>query len=370
MSHYPFKQRPLAAGRERHRGFSLTEILVVLTVLVILIAISVPAFRTLMNNSERTLAENQLRVGLSAGRDAAIRSDSGDGAAVFYFEEGRMRIVPCVSVGMTPVADGAAPGGYRYLELFAPLSLIEPVALPRGWTVRGYATPGTISGNGDAIRWYEGFVGLLGEGNWLLPETHFVSFEGAGVESRGVQRHSFMVRFKNATGTLDTSNRAMALVMDLVPEDGFRGSGPFNQARADQAGDLVNFARRTLGRYGAPADRPTLSDLLGDRSIDTVLVRPVTEVALCDEVRLLTGIGARPNRVTGTLYLPPNPALTYATFDPAGLPAGTSAEEAQERINDWVQGQLVLAGSGNAGASDARVFMLQRYLGQVQEILP
>ena len=42
-------------------------------IVVLLIAIAVPAFSNLMSSSERSLAENQFRAGLAAGRDASGR---------------------------------------------------------------------------------------------------------------------------------------------------------------------------------------------------------------------------------------------------------------------------------------------------------
>ncbi|GJQ31038.1 MAG: hypothetical protein HBSAPP03_29220 [Phycisphaerae bacterium] len=348
------------------RGFSLTEILVVISILVILIAISVPAFKTLISNSERTLSENQIRVGLSAGRDAAIRAESGDGAAVFLFAEGRLRMVACVSVGFL-IDTLETTGEPIRREVFAPVANIEPVTLPGGWSVRGYATPGTFESPVNACGWYENFPGRALDGNWVFPETHFVSFEGSGVEARGVQRHSFMVRFKNASGTLDTADRSAVLVLDRVNDQSFRGAAPFSTARADQAANLVAFARRVLNNTSLTAEDKRR--LLGDESIDTILVRPVTEVAMYEESTMIGRIGGRPNRETGTLYLPPDPAAAFATFDPASLPAGLDQDETQARINQWIQGQLDLGGS-NAVESDARIFMLQRYLGQVQEITP
>ncbi len=348
------------------RAFSLTEILVVISILVILIAIAVPAFKTLINNSERTLSENQIRVGLSGGRDAAIRAESGDGAAVFVFDQGRIRIIPCVSVGFLDDELESTASSVRR-EVFAPVPTIEPVTLPGGWSVRGYATPGTFESATQASGWYENFPGRAEEGNWVFPETNFVSFEGSNVESRGFQRHSFMVRFKNATGTLDSANRAAVLVLDPVADTSFRTGTPFGTNRVDQAANLVTFAKRVLANTTLTVEDKRR--LLGDESIDTILVRPVTEVAMYEESIMIGRVGGRPNRDTGTFYLPPAETAAFATFDPASLPAGQDQDETQERINQWIQGQLDLGGT-NAVESDARIFMLQRYLGQVQEISP
>ncbi|CAG0987134.1 hypothetical protein PHYC_02085 [Phycisphaerales bacterium] len=346
------------------RAFSLTEILVVISILVILIALSIPAFKNLLNNSERTLAENQLRVGLSAGRDAAIRNETGDAAAVFFFREGRMVIVPCVVVGQIQDLDSANRAVLR--DVLAPLGTVEPVRLPAGWSIRAFAPAGSLDDE-DLSGWYENLAGQQ-FGTWVFPETHFVSFDTSNVQTRGTWRHTFMVRFEGGTGLLDTAERGTALVLDPAPDSSFRGTAPFNERpRVDEADDLVVWARRLIARTDLSATEKR--QLLGDMSIDTVLARPLTEVAMYEEAKMLGAIGARPNRETGTLYAPPT-ANTAPRFDPASLPQGVSQDyEAQDRIDQWMIGDYRV---GNAGAveSDARIFVLQRYLGQMQEIVP
>lgn len=341
------------------RAFTLTELLVVITVLVILIAISVPAFRSLLGNSVRTLAENQLRVGLAAARDAAIRSEGGDTAAVFFYSGNRLRVVACSAVGRVFDTDAD-----RWVEVFAPVRTIEPVQLPSGWSVRGYAPPGSFGQAGAPLAWYEGFAEAFDEGHWVFPETHFVSLEGSGVESRGVQRHTFFVRFRAGDGLLDTSNRRPILVLDPAATSAFRGTAPFAGARSDQATDLAAFTRRALERLNAT----DATRVFGDRSVDTVLAGPVTELALYDETRMIAAIGGRPNRVTGTLYQAPDATAPYATLDPQSLPAATNQDEALRRISAWIEGRLDV-GNGLV-ESDARVFILQRYLGNLREITP
>ncbi|MDX2130917.1 MAG: prepilin-type N-terminal cleavage/methylation domain-containing protein [Planctomycetota bacterium] len=352
----------------KRRAFSLTELLVVITILVILIAIAVPAFRSLLGNSERSLAENQLRVGLSAARDAAIRSDGGDAAAVFFFTGGRVRIIACVQVGTLCDAGPTTP--CTNTDVFAPLGTIEPVQLPVGWSVRGYAPPGSIGQVGEAHAWYESFSGLSNEGTWVFPETDFVSLDGTNVETRGVQRHTFFVRFRAGDGALDTSNRRSILVLDPVRTESFRGAAPYAVARADQATDLAQFAKRTLALLGQPAAGASgdARALFGDESVDTILARPVTELSLHEEGRLIAAVGARPNRVTGTLYAPPDENAQYALYDATVLPAGVDQDETQRRVGAWIEGRLDI-GAGLVG-TDARVFMVQRYLGNMQEISP
>src|SRR4051812_14600321 len=116
--------------RHPRRAFTITEILVVISIIVLMIAIAVPAFSSLIGSSERALAENQLRAGLAAARDAAIQSETGDGAAVFFFTPGgRISIVACTAVGqiedqVPPV--GAVPTTNITRDVFAPVPGMEP----------------------------------------------------------------------------------------------------------------------------------------------------------------------------------------------------------------------------------------------------
>src|SRR5436305_8362895 len=89
---------PRPRGVRGRRGFTLIELLVVIAIFVLLLALAVPAVSSLMDSSEESMAQNALRSGLAAARDAAMRSSGyDDGAAVFFYEPGgRLSIVPCI----------------------------------------------------------------------------------------------------------------------------------------------------------------------------------------------------------------------------------------------------------------------------------
>ena len=87
----------------RAAAFTLVELLVVIAIFVLLLAIAVPAFSSMLYSSEQSLADNHLRMGLGAARDAAIRSPQGtDAAAVFFYDPatGRTMILPCIAAGV------------------------------------------------------------------------------------------------------------------------------------------------------------------------------------------------------------------------------------------------------------------------------
>jgi prepilin-type N-terminal cleavage/methylation domain-containing protein len=378
----------------RVRGFTITELLVVIVIFVLIIGIAIPAFKSMIESSERALAENQLRVGLSAARNAAIQNPAADAAAVFFFEPGgRLSIVPCISVGflgdreMNGSTATGRTGADR--EVFVPLATGTPVQLPRNWMVRAYTPANTVSGSnadpatGNANGWYDS-LSLGGgpgsdpsaTGHWIFPETNFFNAAAATIESNGWQRQTFMVRFKNGTGELDASNRTLCLVIDPIASEGFRTSAPYSQFRLDQASDLASSVRRLLeAKTLSVTDQNDRLKVLGDTSIDSILARPVTELSVYNERSLTAGLASAlqyrgTNRVTGTMYSDPaqsdGPELDSTLF----AAGGADLLSVNDAIGRWIEGRLREGNSsgGDLIETDSRIFTLQRYLGQVQEL--
>ncbi|MBM4108798.1 MAG: type II secretion system protein [Phycisphaerae bacterium] len=404
----------MKTGVDRPRAFTLTELIVVIGLIVLLLAIAVPSFSAMVRSSDRTLAESQLRVALATARDLAISagaghggSGRGDAAAVFFFDQGgRVRVVPCIQVGTlndwVRLSLGNDPRNRIERDIFVPAPLVEPVRIPRGWSVRGYAPAGTLD-TGRIFTWngwYEPNNDRrfdVNRGNWVFPETDFfnpagVGLDGAaaapgddpalaqagGVDSSGSNRQTFMVRFEAGTGNLAIASRGQALVVAPSTAVGFRSTrAPYRDYRIDRAADPEQFVRQIL------APRPDFSNdingmtkrmnLIGDESVDTVLVRPVTELALYDERLLAAGVGATAvNPATGTLYgtrnrsrsWPTSPTYDLSLFrvpQPNGL-------ELTNRVNDWIEGRPITALGNRQVPSEARLFVLQRGGGQLREV--
>jgi prepilin-type N-terminal cleavage/methylation domain-containing protein len=382
------------------RAFSLVELLIVIAIFVILLAISVPAFSSMIYSSEQSLADNTLRIGIGAARDAAVRSARGrDAAAVFFYDpiSGRTTIIPCVMAGTlkdlnvpdlnpSPVV-GQPPTIDR--EVFVPVSGFEPVQMPRGWSIRGYAAPGWIDGV-----WYERTYptnAARQRGNWVFPETGFYDEDDAN-NADGRDRQTFMVRFEGGTGLLREPDGMAALVLAVNPAAvQSRSQAPWNTApvpaggpppfRPDMEPDGAKFVQRVLNWPVTGSGGLSIGNrqrLLGNISGDTVLVKAVGQVAMCNEKRLAAAIGVRLDPATNSLYrdvLTANPAVPGANRQPEFVQVNGSpfGDANVVKVNQWIEARLPLASPPPPPAaqfidSDCRIYSVQRYLGTLQEI--
>lgn len=361
-----------ACGLARRAAFTLIEVLLVISIMVLILAISIPAFSGLLYSSDQSLAENALRGGLQAARDAAVRSAFGqDTAAVFFYDNGRSSIVVCKLVGkLDDVTPPPAQAVTR--EVFAPVQGFDPTQLPFGWTVRGLALPGRIN-----AEWYNDSYGALGAGvtndaNWVLPETSFYDKTSSddNPDSKGGVRHSFMVRFQGGTGEVVMRDEAPVIVFSAAPSSVFRQSGLFKDWDALREGDPVRFAKRVLlapvasaaseGEGGGITNQDRRK-VIGDISTDTLLARPIEHLVVCQEKRALAAVGIRPDRVTNTVYSAPSVTVKKAEFT-----SEVTTQKIQD-LNKWFMARL-LTPSGELVDSDARQFTVQRHMGQLQEV--
>lgn len=343
------------------RAFTLIELIVVVTLVIVVLGVAVPAFRAMLEGSERSLAENTLRVGVQVARDLALRGE-GDAALVFIRDaDGRTRLVPVVKAGEFDdyTFNAAAFGAGAYLrnktntvrrDVFAPAPLATPLLLPRGFSVSGYADPNSIDQcfrrcldnpqPVDREGWYDAEAysnrGVPGgalarlEGNWVLPETFLFEpdVQGPGVRSQAsgdpssritganvgrTPRQSFMIRFESGTGQLVRGSRP-SLVLDPRASSLGRGlfTGSYRWMRANRAEDAKAWTSRVLSTR--VLDAGGLEDVnflylqtlaIGNYSNDTVLAGPVARIALFRENELVSGVGASGvNRETNSLYRP------------------------------------------------------------------
>lgn len=75
--HVKGRQQPAcASGRERERGFTLVELMVTLAVLVILMAVAVPSFRSITLSNRLTTNANELVGAIQTARMEAIKRNA------------------------------------------------------------------------------------------------------------------------------------------------------------------------------------------------------------------------------------------------------------------------------------------------------
>lgn len=400
----------------RPGAFTLIELITVIAVMAVLIAIGVPAFRAALASSDKSLAENQFRLGLESARQLAIQNSSRDAAAVFFYEPGgRLTIVPCIFAGtlVDRVAGDQNQTANPRLgtrDVFVPAPEVAPAQLPRGWMVRGFAPAGSLSTTALPTGWYETIDGerefqadANGEprSNWVFPETGFYATrrstdnaQGADLASDGADRQSFLVRFRAGTGHVDPSESRLCLVVSPAPSettndatgelDNWRLDVPIMAAnRIDTAPDLQRYVSRILtareidGSAGVDEDDDEARrDLLGDVSSDTVLCRPLTELALYKEQSLASALGARGlNAATGSIYgnerdgpggdpdFPDAPRIDLSLFPGSAQPGDIARD-----TNLWMTGLLRTPDNDAYIESDAKLFAIDRYLGQGRKL--
>lgn len=414
------------------RGFTLIELMVVVGIIILLVSVAVPAFSAMSYSTQRSLAENSLRRAVTVARDLSLRSErGGDGAVAFLFDPGgRVRIAPAEQVGElldvreNPATSELQPGrGPRIVrDVFVPSGGIEAIQLPRYWTVRGYAPPASMldsmSDGSEISEWYatdmyggsspSGLAKL--EGNWVFPESGFYDVDAASHGDPGAAgRQTFMVRFDALTGAISRSTRG-ALLVDPRPSaedrDAIAPSDPGAWTRVDRADDLTVWAQRVLtdpdpngdGRAYTAEDTRRRLELAGKASNDTVLMKPVTRLALADERRVARGVRARGlNGDTQSLYKPFRRGQFRSEYDGSvfGLADGAlDLDQVRKNINSWIIGDTANdddAGSNSLSPNDpigdgeinldpddtilddnpeAAVFVISPYTGELREVNP
>lgn len=350
-------------------AFTVTELLVVIVLISILVLVAVPSFQSMVYSSEEALAESQLRGGIRAARDVAVRSSAGnDGAAVIFFDRGgRTTIVPCVKAGelieTTPSANGTR---VSRREVFAAAG--PAVQLPKNFMLRAFLAPQTVTDE------YYGFNSAstgyrVNESNWVFPETDFFNVES---NAAGLDRNTFLIRFEAGTGALVGASTEPVLVFAPRRSSTDRGAVPFSTYRADKDGveDPVRFVRRVLNAPGLTSQDKTV--LLGRDSSDVVLARPVQQLALYDETRLASALRARIDPDSGSIYVAPRQTgdvQQFGGYTPKYVDAQPSGIEIS-RINDWIEGDTDLDGRFEAGDEGdrplARLYTMDRYTGSLR----
>ncbi len=409
------------------RAFTVVELMVVILIGLIILTIAVPAFQSMQYSSNRSLAVNALKASTRMARDVAL-STGQDGAVVFVYDPqlGKLQIIPAVKVGTLRelttapngpgMAMGLADSPYFDRDVFVPTTAGEILELPRFWMVRGYASPGTLidrdSAGEAAATWYtsDAYGGtqpndqVKEDAHWVFPETGFFPYDaqvaGGSLDGRlsgssgtlPTTRQTFMIRFNARTGVVSRDTNS-ALFVDQrnsperpYPEVTYRFD-PNNATasskaanRIDMADDIEVWANRLVSSsdltgdgfpYGNDDDSIRFQ-LIGNVSNDTILVKPVTRLALYDERKLAIGVSARGvNQVTQTLYQPADQEDVNARieFDPA-LFSSLNESELVAKINQWVDGDTNFDDTLDLDDEpESRIYLIQPYTGELKEVL-
>ena len=400
-------------------GFTIIELLVVISIGLIILTIAVPAFRSMSYSSSRSLAVNSLSAATKMARDIAL-STGQDGAVIFVYDPqvGKIQIIPAVKIGTVREGTTAANGPdnavglgdlpYFDRDIFVPASAGEVLEVPRYWMVRGYASPRMLidfdSAGNAAATWYTSAVyggtndsdAIKEEAHWLFPETGFYPYDaqvaGGGLDGgldgvdadHSTNRQTFMIRFNGRNGAL---SRDMSSALFINPRNsrerpyGDRPTSHEQTLRVDMAEDLEVWANRIVlssdlngnnNAYGRD-DNELRQMLIGNVSNDTILVKPVSRIALYDERRLGLAVGARGlNTTTQSLYQGADQTDrdTEIEFDMALFSNGISEDDLLVQINQWVNGDTNFDDSFDLDDEpESRLYLIQAYTGELLEVL-
>ncbi len=339
------------------RAFTLIELIVVMGAIVLLLAVAVPSFTTLIASQKRSLAQSQLQTGVQVARTLALEQYRGtDTAAVFSFDAGgRLTIIPMVQAGTIPDVDGdptTYTAGDPVIErdVFVPVPNAAPVALPDGWMVRGLVTDSDVPA-GSA--WYDNVAS--GRSSWVFPETGFYD---KTVHTAGDDRQTFIVRFEGGTGRIKSDAREALVLLRRWSLDARNGL----ENEFLDATDPVRFVRSVIAdpELMSLDERETeiRAFLMGNASADTALAKPVWSLALYRERDMAEALGVQVSAATGTVYADP---------DEPTLPGSFSIEEA----SSWLEtGDVSGATAFGAAPSGGIIFALNRADGSLVDLTP
>ena len=136
-SHLPTADRPLPTAR---RAFTLIEMLIVISVIVLSMTLAVPAIRALTGSRSLDAAQNTMSSVMGFARSEAIALQRVEGIMFFY--DSASERIQCVAVTESPFQPGTDLPGVVYLDLVPDR---DPLFLPTGvwlWTIKDGPIPG------------------------------------------------------------------------------------------------------------------------------------------------------------------------------------------------------------------------------------
>ena len=149
---------PAAARPPRRSAFTMTELLIVIGLIVLVIAIAVPAFKAMSGGRSVDAAQNQLAAVLGVARAEAIGLQKVRGV-FFYLDPAteRVNVALVQEANYTPTGAAAPPIAPDYYLDLVPDR--DPVALPVGVGLQGIDNAELTTAGQTVTRTDDGYVG-------------------------------------------------------------------------------------------------------------------------------------------------------------------------------------------------------------------
>lgn len=153
---YPNRKSHIA--NRKPRAFTLIEMLIVISVIVLSMTLAVPAIRALTGSRSQDAAQNTLSSGMGFVRSEAVALQRVEGIMFFY--DTLTDRIKCVAVMETPYQPNIDVAGVTYLDVVPDR---DPLYLPTGvslWTIRdGTPFGATDPFNGARYLGYNAYFG-------------------------------------------------------------------------------------------------------------------------------------------------------------------------------------------------------------------
>ena len=149
-----FRHRPTARPTACRGGFTLVEILIAVSIIVLMIGLTLPAFRAITGSRSTEGATNQVTSMLAQVRSDAIGTQQPHGVAFYADAVGQCRMVEVATVPFTPWNGRAVSYPVSAYVTYAGKYYVSTAAVP--------LAAGNSDPSGDTARWHQ-FTGTAAQ---------------------------------------------------------------------------------------------------------------------------------------------------------------------------------------------------------------